>query len=536
MIAPTRVLVAFVLVMGAGAARPQASPSPTLILTGGKIFTADSAHLWAQAIAIRGERIVAVGTDAEIRRRAGARTRSITLGGRVVIPGVNDAHDHLAASAPGIAFLTDRSPTPDPTTSQVFDSLRALVRRTPAGTWLRTSVGMRVLGDTTIDRTSLDEIAPRHPVVLYGWWGHGMIVNSAALRALGIRDDAPDPLGGKYGRAANGRLDGRVDEYAKWAVQRRLSDWQTDVSIIHDLRAFADSSLRVGVTSTQDMAGYLPPRRTVHVFREANLPIRVRIIRWPMPTATSLRIAEWDSVPRRVSPRVVVDGRKWVIDGTPIEQLALMTTPYPGRANWYGRLNFPLDTVRAMLADALRPNAPQLHLHVVGDSTTELVLNAMEALAPDSVWRTKRVRIEHGGAIVGQRLERARRKGIVIAQPRSGAPFKSWNDAGMVVAYGSDNLRNPFLYMLWAVTGADHPEEAISREAAVRMLTLGSAYAERQEREKGRLAPGMLADLAVLSQDVFTVDARALPATRSVLTVIGGKIVYDGLSGGSRPK
>jgi predicted amidohydrolase YtcJ len=503
--------------------------SPTLILTGGKVFTADTTRSWAEAVAIRGERIAAVGSTAAIRRLAGHRTREIALAGRVVIPGINDAHDHLGDAGLGPEFRTGPSPTPDPTASQVMDSLRALAARTPAHTWLRTRIGLRVLTDSSVDRAALDRVAPDHPVMLHGWWGHGTLLNSAALRALGIDDGVVDPFGGWYGRDASGRLTGRLDEYAAWDAQRRLGALQSDSTLVADLRAFADSSLRFGVTSVQDMAGSFPPMQTLRVFRAAHLPIRVRLIRWSIPTATSLNTAEWDTVPRRVSPRVVVDGRKWVIEGTPIEQFALRRASYPGRPGWHGRLSFPLDSVRAMLADALRPGAAQLHLHVVGDSTAGLVLDAMESLAPDSAWRARRVRFEHGGMLSGPDVVRAARKGIAIGQPRGAAPYRSWRAAGIEVGYGSDMLRNPFVNLMGPVTGAGHADEAVSREEAVRIYTRGSAYLERAEQEKGTLAPGMLADLAVLSQDIFTVRPASLPATRSVLTIVGGEVVYDAL-------
>ncbi|HEY0780765.1 MAG TPA: amidohydrolase family protein, partial [Gemmatirosa sp.] len=182
----------------------------------------------------------------------------------------------------------------------------------------------------------------------------------------------------------------------------------------------------------------------------------------------------------------------------------------------------------AMLQEALQPGAAQLCLHIAGDSTAALVLNIMEALAPDSVWRPRRVRFEHGGQIAGPQIARARRLGVVIAQPRAeGAPLRAWTSAGIPVAYGSDMLRNPFYYVMAAVTEPTVPGQAISREAAVAMLTRAPAYAEFTERDKGTLAPGMLADLAVLSQDVFTVPPEALPGTTSVLTVVGGRVVYD---------
>jgi predicted amidohydrolase YtcJ len=388
---------------------------------------------------------------------------------------------------------------------------------------------MGVLSDTSINRAALDRAAPQHPVMLHGWWGHGMVLNSAALRELKIADDVADPLGGWYGRGPDGRLTGMVDEYAKWDVERRLAATHPEAALVSALRVFSDSSIAMGVTSVQNMAGALPPGVTARVFRDARLPIRVRLVRWSIPTPVSMNTVEWDTVTVRVAPRVIVDGRKWVPEGTPIEQFALRRTPYPGRPDWYGRLSFPVDTIRAIVAAALRPGAPQLHVHIVGDSTAELVLDAMEALAPDSAWRVRRVRFEHGIPITGAQIARVARLGIVIAQPRGALPYRSWRAAGIPVAYGSDMLRNPFVHMITVVTGGEQPQEAVSREEAVRMYTHGSAFAERKEKEKGTLAPGMLADLAVLSQDIFTVPVPALPATRSVLTVIGGEVVHDNL-------
>jgi predicted amidohydrolase YtcJ len=419
---------------------------------------------------------------------------------------------------------------PDPSPAQVLDSLRVLAARTPRGSWLRTQIGLRVLNDTSINRATLDLVAPDHPVMLHGWWGHGTLLNSAALMALGIRDGVADPFGGWYSRTADGRFTGRLDEYAGWDAQRRLSATRPEAALVASLRVFADSSLRMGVTSVQNMAGFLAPGLTARLFRQAQLPLRVRIVRWSIPTAAGMNEVEWDTVATRVASRVVVDGRKWVPEGTPIEQLALRRAAYPGRPGWYGRLNFPVDTLRAILASALPPGAPQLHLHVVGDSTAEIVLDLMESLASDSVWRLRRVRFEHGNPIVGPQIARAARLGIVIAQPRGAAPYRSWRAAGIPVAYGSDMLRNPFVHMVAVVTGAGRADEAISREEAVRMYTHGSAFAERSEHEKGTLRAGLLADVAVLSQDIFTVPAEALPATRSVFTIIGGTVLYDALT------
>lgn len=531
-----RVLVTVALLMSVPAAErlstQQGAASPTLILSGGKIFTADSTRPWAEAVAIRGERIVAVGTNDAIRRMAGTHTREIALAGRVVIPGINDAHDHVGDVALPGEFATSASPTPDPVFSEVLDSVRAIAARTPKGTWIKTTIGLHVLDDSTARRMALDRASTDHPVFLWTWWGHGAVLNSAALHALGVAEKAPDPLGGWYERDAAGRLTGRLDEYAEWAAVRRLFSMQPERALVSGVRAFADSSLRLGVTTVQSMAGDLTPSLMLRVMHDANPPIRVRLIRWSIPDARGRNEREWNVASVHPAARVVVSGRKWVLDGTPIERNALRRATYTGvptAAGPHGRLNFPLDTVRAILTAALFPHAQQLHLHIVGDSTPGLVLALMGSLAPDSVWRTKRVRFEHAPGLVGPAVQRAHELGIIVAQPRAGTPLKSWTSANIPLAYGSDMLRNPFYNMMVAVGGGrgGNASEALTREQAVTMYTRGSAYAEFSESEKGTIAPGMLADIAVLSQDIFTIPLQALPGTTSMLTIVGGQVVRD---------
>jgi predicted amidohydrolase YtcJ len=542
-------LAALCILSGACAHARNARPAaPDLVLTGGKVFTADPARPWAEAVAIRGERIVAVGSSEEVSRLAGTSTRRIALGGRVVVPGFNDAHDHTGGVEYGASFATGASPMPDPELGPVLDSVRALAGRTPGGTWLRTTIGMRILEDGAGTRAALDRVAPDHPVLLWSWTGHGTVVNSAALRALGIAEDVRDPVGGWYERDAAGRLTGAMHEYAEWAVLRRLYSGVPDAQVTAALRGYADAAAAMGITSVQVMNGYLDPAKTVRVLREARLPIRVRSIPYLMTGPTGRRVAEWRGIDRNPAPRTVISGAKWVLDATPIDRNALMRRPYADRPGWHGRLDFPVDTVRAILAEALA-GREQLMLHVAGDSTLRVVLGAMQALAPDSVWRPLRVRIEHGDWLSGELLPVARRLGIVLVQnpthlaldpamlrqrfggvPAEFQPLRSVLEAGVPVAFGSDGPNNPFLNLMFAVTHPTHPHEAITREQAVTAYTRGSAFAEFAEREKGTLAPGMLADLAVLSQDIFTVPPQALPGTTSLLTLVGGTVVHDRLT------
>jgi hypothetical protein len=240
-----------------------------------------------------------------------------------------------------------------------------------------------------------------------------------------------------------------------------------------------------------------------------------------------------------------VSGIKWILDGTPAERLAVLRAPYADRAGWYGRLDFPPDTLRAMLREAVERNQQPI-LHMVGDSAISLALRLMTEVAPDSVWHRLRPRIEHGEGLMPDLVPLARRLGVIVVQnpthlalgpmflARYGADraaktqlLRSLLAAGVPLAFGSDGPQNPFLNIMLAVLHPDNPPEAITVEQAVTAYTLWSAYAEGQETEKGSLMVGKLADVAVLSQDIFTVPLARLPASASVLTLVGGRIVHD---------
>ena len=193
-----------------GACERGRSGPPDLILTGGRIFTADSERPWAEALALRGDRIVAVGSTDSVRRLAGPRTRALELGGRTVIPGLNDAHAHPGPELRGTRIA---AATGDPALLEVVRALAAASRVRPRGTWLLATVGERVLDDPRTNRFFLDSVVPDHPVVLESWSGHMAILNSATLGTLGIGHDAGSagrPLRTGAGIGGAGRTPDRV--------------------------------------------------------------------------------------------------------------------------------------------------------------------------------------------------------------------------------------------------------------------------------------------------------------------------------------
>ena len=496
-----------------------------LVLRNGRIFTGDPARPWGEAVAIRGDRIVAVGSDADIAKMTGPRTHVIDLGGRMAMPGINDAHDHVGDAPLGVEAKTKRSPMADPGRAELAEAVAEAARQAPPGAWISLEAGPRSMADTSQMLAAIKPMAGNHPVLARAWWGHGVILNPRGLQTVGLNDTAKDPPGGHYERDAFGHLTGKLEEYAGWRVLRTLYSKVGTPVIAARLHEYAKRRLAEGVTSVQVIAGYGEGQQFVSAFKAADMNMRVRLIPQVMPgTANDDGMSVWRKVNPAPAALLRVSGIKWVLDGTPMEELAFTTTPYRNRPGWHGRLNFGPAHLDAQLRAALRAKQQYL-FHAVGDATAELVVADMEKLAPARRWRPLRLRIEHGNGLVGTRLERAARLGIVIAQPRPTSPIRAWLATGVTVAYGSDSGFPPFSAFA-QMTAPDNPN-SVTREQALGILTKGSAYAEFQEKEKGMVKPGMLADIVVLSQDVTTAPTSMLSATHSLLTIVGGKIVYS---------
>jgi predicted amidohydrolase YtcJ len=506
------------------------------------VFTADPARRYAQAVAIAGDRVLAVGTTSDIAAMADAHTRRIELGGRTVIPGINDAHFHHTPD-PRATLLPFTSM--EPTWEEVLDSVATAVEQAPKGSWILGIHGINVVNDPRATRFELDRIAPEHPVRLNPYFGHGSVLNSRAMAALDISEEEPDPLGGCCERVEGSkRITGKLFGYAQWRPWSRLAHAASDADAISSARQLADEAIRFGVTSMQNMS-LMTASRYVRILQQAKLPIRIRVIRFPATGIDARDVREGRDLPTKSQSgsRVTVSGTKWLLDGTPLERRAALRTEYRDRPGWSGQFYLPEPEMRAILRESVENNDPLL-VHAVGDKTAESFLKAMESEAKHVDWKTRRVRIEHGDGLLPDLIPRARDLGVIVVQNPSHfafndifiarygersdcVPVRSLIEAGIPFALGSDGPLNPYLNIMFAVTHPARPSEAITVEQAVEAYTRGSAYAEFQEDEKGTLAAGKLADLAVLSQDIFSAPVGYLPGTLSILTMVGGQIVHN---------
>ena len=528
-----------------------AGAAPETVLFNGKIFTAEGKR-FVEAIAIQAGRIEAVGESAQIRKLAGSSTTQIDLRSRTVIPGLNDAHNHMRIRPADLVDL--QFSAPNPKRPEVMQAITDAVSKYPTGTFLSATIGTAIFQDTTVNRASLDLVAPNHPVVLTTFTGHASILNSAALLKLGIGENEPDPLGGRYERSQDGRLSGVLREYASVRVSRGLADLTSDKDAIVELRETLADAAEHGITTLQVMAEKMTPARYVDLLKQVPTPLRVRIMRMPPTTSSGRDLSEGLSTPRNLSPLITVSGSKWLLDGVPIEgtfapRQRLVSSPSAPIEPFFGSLqmSLPRKELDAMLRETIQ-TGDQLLVHVSGYAASAAMLDAMQNAGGEKVWATRRVRFEHGDALFPDLLPRVKRLGIIVVEqgthldmaeiapelmPRIRAeksqPMRSLLAAGipLVLSSDEDGPSNPYLEIMLAIKHPNHPSEAISREQAVVAYTRTAAYAEFAEKEKGSLAPGKLADLAVLSQDIFTVPSEDLPKTISVMTMVGGKMIYD---------
>ncbi len=539
---------------GSRAWAAMARQTPDLILHNGNVITIDTRQPRAEAIAIAGDRILAVGSNSEILGLAGSGTKKLDLGGSTVVPGFIDAHTHVAYSGRRHLRFVDcdlRSIGAIPAAS------RERAAKTPAGEWV---VGFKYDDTKTTEQRfltteDLDAAAPQHPVFIVHRGGHTAYVNSLALAKAGITEQTPDPAGGKFVRdAATGRLTGRLLERATDPFESSIPAFGTTTRDEDRaaVRLITQMFAKAGVTSSTDAYGSPEDLRAYQDAREAgDLSSRIYcMIGYPhleRMLDAGVRTGLGDEWVR-------VGGMKATCDGSISERTARLSQPYAGRPDDFGLIVADAEELYAYAGKAHRAGW-QLGIHANGDVGIGMVLDLYERLQRESPRRDPRYRIEHCTVIDDSLVRRMKALGVIPTpfsayvyfhgekMPEYGEErldrmfaLRSFIDAGIRPTMASDYPPGPFEPMMalqsmvtrTAMNGQVWgPRQKIGVEEALRVCTLYGAYASFEEHEKGSLEPGKLADLVVLARNPLAEDPSSLVTIPVERTMVGGHWVYE---------
>jgi predicted amidohydrolase YtcJ len=547
----------------AAIAQDAKTQSADTILINGKVYTVDAKQSWTQAVAIRGEKIAAVGDDAEIEKLRGPQTKVIDAGGKLVLPGFVDCHIHFLE---GSISLGQANLEGAKNPADIQRILRQYAAKHPGDSWiLGGGWNYAMFGEENLpDKKYLDELFPNRPVFLSGYDGHTSWANSKALALAKINKDTPNPANGAIVRdPKTGEATGALKESAGRLVGK-LVPKPTPAEKLAALRAGIHWANENGLTRVHSAGGDFEEFALYdELRRRGNLTLRMYIAYFLNPP--ELRPKDIDAIEeaRRKYTGDWLSGGvvKMMIDGVIESHTAAMLEPYTDDPSTKGKLFWEPDKYKAAVAELDRRGL-QLFTHAIGDYAVRTALDAYENAENVNHSQDRRPRIEHIETITAADIPRFGKLGVIASmQPLHAYPDEDtlrvwagnvgpdrasrawvWNSIaknGGHLAFGSDwNVvtLNPWEGLQMAVTrqttegkpdGGWMPEQRVTLAQAVEGYTLGAAYAGRREKTEGSIEPGKLADLIIVSQNVFEIDPQTIAQTKVVKTIVGGRVVYQ---------
>lgn len=537
-----------------------ASPAPLsadLVILNATVRTMDTNRPAAQAVAVQANRIVAIGTSDEVRQLVGPKTRVIEANERLVLPGFNDAHVHFLSGGFQLSAVDLRDAG---TPAEFVGRIETFAARLPAGRWITGGDWDHESwpGAPLPTRALVDPVTKDIPVFISRLDGHMALANSAAIKLAGVTRETPDPPGGLIVREPVTREPTGIFKDAAMGLISRVIPPPTRPEKLAAARAATDHAARLGVTSVQDMSGNDDTGVYQELAQRGELKTRIYAF-WPLPdweklAAVGVRAAFGD-------PWLRIGGLKGFSDGSLGSTTAWFFDPYLDAPDTRGlatdeMLPEGLMRKRVQAADGA---GMQVAIHAIGDRANHEVLRIFEEVAAASDRRDRRFRVEHAQHLRAEDVGRfVRTRVIASMQPyhcaddgrwaekrigpdraRTTYAFRSLLDSGAVLAFGSDWTvapLNPLLGIAAATTrrtldgkhpGGWVPEQKITVEEAVRAYTVGAACAEFQERVKGTLTPGKLADLVMLDRDLFRIPPAEIERAQVELTIVDGRIIYE---------
>jgi len=529
-----------------------------LLLVNGDFYTVDPQLGRVQALAIADGRILAAGTEEEVRKWAGPQTKVMDLGGRFVIPGFNDAHVHFGSG--GLRHL--RVEVEGTRSLKEFqDRIRARLSEFKPGEWVTGRGWDHSLWqeNRVPTKADLDAVSTEHPMLFGRIDGHSAVANSLALELAGITRDTPNPEGGEIMRDAGGEATGWLKETAIGLVGRHVPDPTPEQRKRGLLLALADAA-RNGITSIQDNSDWEDFLTLRELKEEGKLTLRVT--EWLPFSAPLEQLEKMRKEGGSTDSWLKTGALKGVADGSGGSLSAAMLEPFANAPGNTGILRFDPEELKKRVAEREAAGF-QINIHAIGDRANRVALDAFEAARklnpPQPGRRPTRHRIEHAQFVHADDFARFRELGVIASmQPchllndlrwaatilgpersHEGYAWQTFRKNNVPLAFGTDYAVEPLNPMrgLYASIAREFegggplggwlPEEKISIADAIRAYTWGSAYAEFEEHRKGTLAPGKFADLVVLSQDITRAPAVEVLRTEVLLTMVGGRVVYE---------
>ena len=533
---------------------PTSVQQATLAVRNGRIWSGAGAdEPFSGGVAIVGERIAAVGGEAEIGRWVGADTRVIDAAGGLVTPGFIDSHVHFLTGGHRLSSVQLRdAATPEELAARIADFAASL----SAGTWITGGDWDHENWGGEPPRAEwIDEVTPDHPVMVHRLDGHMVLANTAAMRAAGVDESAPDVEGGEVVRGPGGRPTGVFKDNAIDLVARAVSDASAELDD-RALRAAMAHVAAQGVTTVHHMGGF----DDLEVYRRARArgPLDTRIV-------ACTPLAGW----RRLAELVEAEGRgdEWVrwgclkgfVDGSLGSHTAAFFEPFTDAPDDSGLFVNGEEELHEWTA-AGDAAGLQVAIHAIGDRAVSTLLDIFDRVARDAGPRDRRFRVEHAQHVHPSDFARFAALGVIASmQPyhaiddgrwaervigperiKTTYAFRSFLDRGVTLAFGSDWFVAPptpldGIYAALTRRTLDEanpdgwvPEEKITLPEALRAYTAGGAYAAFEEGRKGTLEVGKLADLAVVDRDLFRIPPEAIRAAGIATTIVGGRVVFDG--------
>jgi predicted amidohydrolase YtcJ len=523
-----------------------------LVFRGGVVWTGVTGADLAESLAVTDGRVTAVGSDAELDALVGPETEVVELEGRALVPGFIDAHTHFISGGFQLSSVDLRdAATPEEFARRIGDFAQGL----PEGAWITGGDWDHEMWGGELPRSEwVDGLTPRNPVFVQRLDGHMALANTLALEAGGVTAATADPPGGTIVRDASGVPAGVLKDEAMGLVSRAIPP-SSEAELDDALQAAAAHALSLGVTQVHDMGGWggLEAYRRAHA--SGRLPLRVYAV---VPMASWERMRDYVAENGKGDRRLWWGGLKAFVDGSLGSTTAWFYDPYDDEPGTSGLMTTDTTELRSWIVSA---DAEGLHVivHAIGDRANDWLLDVYAQIEAEHGPRDRRFRIEHAQHLSPEAFARFASQGVIAsmqpyhaaddgrwAERRIGAErirttyaFRSLLEHDATLAFGSDWTvapLDPLLGVDAAVTrrtidGANPdgwvPEERISLEQTLRAYTQGGARAGFMEDVVGELAPGKLADLVVLSSNIFEMSDEELVQARVDLTVVEGEIVYD---------